>query len=121
MFQYYNANPYGRNVHDCTVRAISLATGQPWDDTYVELSEYARKQGITFSEVEFINNYLSKRYTRYCPDRKIIHTIQDFLDLRLKGTFLITMTDHITCVIDSTVYDTFDCRDKFFWCVYRVK
>lgn len=57
MWQYYNANPLGRKVSDCAVRAISLATEQTWDDTYIMLSEYGRQQGITFSEVEFINDF----------------------------------------------------------------
>jgi hypothetical protein len=34
MFKYYNANPLGRHVSDCSVRAISLATGRSWDETY---------------------------------------------------------------------------------------
>ena len=42
MFKYYNANPLGRKVDDCTVRAISLATNTSWDETYIQLSEYAR-------------------------------------------------------------------------------
>lgn len=33
MFQYYNANPLGRNVDDCAVRAISKATDKSWDRT----------------------------------------------------------------------------------------
>lgn len=36
MFIYYNANPYGRLINDCTVRAISLATNNSWNDTYEE-------------------------------------------------------------------------------------
>ena len=34
MYEYYNANPYGRHVSDCSVRAISLATEQSWEETY---------------------------------------------------------------------------------------
>ena len=41
MFRFYNANPRGRHVNDCTVRAISLATGEKWDNTYRMLSEFA--------------------------------------------------------------------------------
>ena len=41
MYEFYNANPKGRHVNDCTVRAISLATGRSWDVTYRELSEFA--------------------------------------------------------------------------------
>jgi hypothetical protein len=31
MYQYYNNNPLGRHVNDCSVRAIALATNQTWD------------------------------------------------------------------------------------------
>lgn len=120
MFKYYNANPLGRNVSDCAVRAISLATNRSWDDTYKELSEFARREGITFSEIEFLNNYLIDNFQRCYLDRRKIHSIKDFLDLNLKGTYLITMPEHITCVIDGVLYDTFDCSDDNFWCVYRV-
>jgi hypothetical protein len=41
MYKYYNANPLGRHVNDCTVRAISLATEKSWDETFEELSKFA--------------------------------------------------------------------------------
>ena len=45
-FKYYNANPRGRHVNDCTIRAISLATNRSWDETYEELSRFAQAQAI---------------------------------------------------------------------------
>ncbi len=120
MFQYYNANPLGRNVDDCAVRAISKATDKSWDKTYIELSEYARMRGITFSEIQFINEYLKERFQDFSLP-KGIYTLQDFIDLDLAGTWLITMPNHITCVIDSVCYDTFYPIDKYIWCAYKVK
>ena len=120
MYKYYNANPFGRNVNDCTVRAISLATGKSWNETYKELSDFARHQGITFSEVEFINEYLAERYERFCPENEIVK-LQDFLDLKLPGRWLITMSGHITCVIDGVCYDTFDPSNRYIWCIYEIK
>lgn len=120
MYKYYNANPFGRHVNDCTVRAISLATKRSWDETFQELSDFARKQGITFSEVEFINDYLSDRYECYCFTDDIIK-LQDFLDLNLPGRWLVTMNGHITCVIDGICYDTFDPSNRYVWCIYKVK
>lgn len=120
MFKYYNANPFGRLVNDCTVRAISLATEQSWDSTYQKLSDFARKEGITFSEIEFINEYLADQYSRFCPEKRI-YTLQDFLDLKLEGRWLVTMSGHITCVIDGVCYDTFDPSQRYLWCIYRVK
>lgn len=122
MYRYYNNNPFGRNVNDCSVRAIALATERSWDDTYKELSNFARKEGITFSEVEFINDYLSERYPRYCQDMKNkIETLGDFLNLQLPGRWLVTMSGHITAVIDGVCYDTFDPSDRYIWCAYKVK
>lgn len=34
-FSYFNPNPEGKQVGDCTVRAIAKATGKSWDETYV--------------------------------------------------------------------------------------
>lgn len=120
MYKYYNANPLGRIVNDCTVRAISLATQRSWDNTYRELAEFARRQGITFSEIEFINDYLADRYERYCSNDKLT-TLQDFLDLKLPGRWLITMSGHITCAIDGVCYDTFDPSNRYVWCIYKVE
>lgn len=120
MWRYYNANPLGRNVNDCTVRAISLATERTWDETYQRLADYGRLAGITFSEVEFINDYLADRYDRYCPERGV-ETVKDFVNLKLPGRWLITIRGHITCVVDGVLYDTFDCSENYIWCIYRVK
>ena len=35
MWAKHNENPDGRNVGDCTVRAISTALGQNWETTYI--------------------------------------------------------------------------------------
>ena len=48
MFKYYNANPLGRNVNDCSVRAIACATDRSWYDVYDELS-------LTFACLSGIN------------------------------------------------------------------
>lgn len=119
MYKYYNANPLGRHVNDCTVRAISLVTEKSWDQVFEELSDFAQKEAITFSEIEFINEYLSNLYPRWCQDEKI-NTLEDFLDMKLKGRYLVTMSGHITCVIDGICYDTFDPSNRYIWCIYKV-
>ena len=37
MWTHYNPNPAGRNVGDCTVRALSKALDQDWYTTYLGL------------------------------------------------------------------------------------
>lgn len=36
-FVYYNANPIGKSVGDCTVRAISTVLNKSWDEVFVGL------------------------------------------------------------------------------------
>lgn len=122
MFKYYNANPLGRHVNDCVVRAISLAEEKTWDQVYEELSKYAQSQGITFSEIEFIDKYLSDKYESYCQDRKNpAVTVGDFANKQLEGRWLVTMKGHITAIINGIIYDTFDPSSRIMWCAYKVK
>jgi len=37
-FQFYNPNPKGRFVGDCTIRAICKLTNQDWDHVYAATS-----------------------------------------------------------------------------------
>lgn len=122
MFQYYNANPRGRNVNDCTVRAISLATKQTWDATFEELSKFAQAQAIMPDEVLYIDEFLERRFVKVCGcknDNKQI-TVGEFVDRNRFGTYLITMNGHITCCINGVIYDTFDPSSYYVWDAYKV-
>ena len=37
-FSYYNPNPSGKSVGDCTVRAIAKALDRSWEETYTGLA-----------------------------------------------------------------------------------
>ena len=95
MYNYYNANPLNQNVADCTVRAISVAEGKTWDETYEELSKLAQNEGILIDDVDFIENYLDKRYRRQCHYSK---TVGEFVEEHPRGVYLVTMQSHITVV-----------------------
>lgn len=118
MYKFYNANAKGKFHNDCTVRAISLAEGKSWDETYVELSKLAQEQGIILDDVNFIEPLLNSRYERV--DYEDL-TIGEFAYHHPKGTYLLTMNGHITCCVEGCVFDTFDCRDRVLWSSWRVK
>ena len=116
-YKFYNANVHGKFVNDCTVRAISLAEGKTWNETYRELSKIAQNKGIILDDVNFIDPLLDSRYDRLCARNKYVG---EFAEEHKQGTFLITMNGHITCCIDGVIYDTFDCRDRKMWCAWYV-
>ena len=118
MYKYYNANVRGNDVNDCVVRAISKAEGKTWDKTYEELSDIAQHEGILLDDVNFVENYLDKRYKRACHYSK---TVGEFAKEHRKGTYLVTMQGHITCVKDGIIYDTFNCSPRRMFCAWEVR
>ena len=122
MYRYYNANPLGRKVNDCTVRAIALATGESWDTTYNCLSDYAQQEAVMMDNVMYIDKFLDKNFEKiYTNEKGYNMTVDDVSKRWYKGTYLITMKNHITCCIDGVIYDTFNLSDRLAWEVYRVK
>ena len=116
-YKFYNANALGKFHNDCTVRAISLAEGKTWDETYKELSIIAQRNGIILEDVNFIEPLLDSRYNRVDFNEKYVG---EFAREHPKGVYLITMNGHITCCIDGVIYDTFDCRDRIMWSAWEV-
>ena len=58
---------------------------------------------------------------RYCQKGEKVITVGDFSALKLPGRWLVTMNNHITCIIDGVIYDTFDPSNRYLWCCYKVK
>lgn len=117
-FKYYNANPKGNDIMDCTIRAISKAESTSWDYTYDKLSKLARQKGLMIDSVEFIEEYLDSKYPRQCHYSK---TIEEFIEEHPVGKYLVTMPSHITCIINGICYDTFDPTDRIMRCAWKVK
>lgn len=121
-FQYLNLNPKKRIVSDCTVRAFALAHNISWYRAYDILSSYARVQCIVIDDTTFIDDFLSENYNYICYkciDKKI--TVREVSEKYPIGTYLITMSGHITCMIDGTIYDTWDPRYKYAWTVWEIR
>lgn len=110
-FVSHNQNPDGRNVGDCTIRALSLALGQSWEQTYIELA----LQGFLMGDMPSANSvwgaYLrGKGFTRHvipdaCPD---CYTVEEFAEEHPIGTYILALSGHVVCVQDGNYIDTWD-------------
>ena len=108
-WKQYNANPNGKQVGDCTVRAISKATEQPWEDAYSGIA----LQGFLLADMPSANNvwgaYLKRKGFRRrmipdsCPD---CYTVEDFCRDHPIGTFIVALHGHVIAVKDGDYYDT---------------
>ena len=116
-FQYYQPNPSGRNVGDCTVRALSKALGQTWEKTFVGLC----LEGFMLGDMPSANSvwgaYLRRNgYRRNLAPDDI--TVSEFSDSNPNGVYILALSGHVVCVFDNVLYDSWDSGNEivlYFW------
>lgn len=120
-FMSYNANPQKNRVGDCTVRAISKATGQDWETTYMNLALYGYMNADMPSANCVWGQYLrSKGFKRYIVDDhgNDWYTVADFCADNPKGVYVLALDSHVVCVVDGRYYDTWDSGNEipnYYW------
>lgn len=114
-FIYYNPNPNGSYVGDCTIRALSKAFDVPWHKVYADLAI----QGYAMADMPSSNRvwgqYLRDAgYRRYilpntCPE---CYTIKEFCEDNPNGTYIVGTGTHVVTVKDGDYYDSWDSGDE---------
>lgn len=117
MYRYYNANPKGRDIFDCAIRALSKATGMSWDEAYEELANAGRELGLMMDSVESIEYYLDKRYPRRCYSSM---TLDEFTKEYPRGRYIVSMNGHLTSVVDGYIYDSFNPSNRRILCSWLI-
>ena len=111
MLKQSNPNPYGRSVGDCTVRAICHALGKSWEEAFLDLCLFGLMMGDMPSSNAVTTAYLKKQGFKRrtipdsCPD---CYTIEDFCKDHPQGIFVIGTGSHLTCCIDSVLFDSWN-------------
>ncbi len=108
---YYNPNPKGLSVGDCTIRAISKVLNLSWKRTYLYLS----MQGFIMNDMpssnkvwgEFLkeNGFVKFQIPDTCPD---CYTIKDFCYDHPYGAYVVGTGEHVVAIIDGIYYDSWD-------------
>lgn len=115
MFVRYNPNPDGRNVGDCTVRALCKALSMSWERVYAALCAYGLKVYDMPSSNAVWGLYLSDRgfvFERLQNECPYCYTIADFCAEHPRGTYVLGTGTHVVCVVDGDYYDAWDSGDK---------
>jgi len=128
-FKEYNLNPTGKKSADCVVRAIATATGQNWLDTFNGLCNISKEVFAMPSEKKVYSKYLKdngwnmqkmprqQKGWNMCGNgdsspRMGRLTVEEFINKNPKGTFIVSVARHLTCIKDSVLLDTWDCSYK---------
>ena len=117
----YNANPVNRRAGDCTIRAISKALDQGWEQTYLDIC----LEGVVLCDMPSANHVWGKYLKSKGFERKIVpdscpdcYTVKDFCDDHPNGTYILALDGHVVTVIDGSYYDSWDSGDEtpiYYW------
>ena len=122
---------YFGNANDCVTRSIAIATGKPYKEVYGEINELAKSERITkrkrkkSSAREGVYPRTWKKYIKslgweWTPTMFIgsgcrVHLREDELP---KGTLLVSLSQHLTTVIDGVIHDKYNPSREGSRCVY---
>ena len=111
----------GRFTGDCMPRALSKALDIDWETASVLLCNSAIKMGdvetsnSVMAAVLRQNGFYREIIDNSCPD---CYTAQDFCNEYTSGTYILGFGDHVCCVVDGSLYDSWDSSmeiPQYYW------
>ena len=108
---YYNPNPTGLSVGDCTIRAISKITNTSWEITYLNLILQGYKMydmpsaNRVWGEYLRENGYIRRIIPDTCPN---CYTVRDFCVDHPVGRYILGTGEHVVAVVDGNYYDSWN-------------
>lgn len=121
MWVKYNPNPCGRNVGDCSIRAISKALNTTWEDAYAIVSTFGfnmcdmPSSNSVWGAVLRSNGFYRKEIPNDCPD---CYTAEDFCKDNQHGVYVLGFGTHVATVINGDLYDSWDSTKEipqYYW------
>lgn len=106
-FKYLNVNPNNMIEPDCVCRAITLATGLPYEEVQEKLwlvGELLECEPTCIFCYRFLIEDVYK--IKPVPSENLYPA--EFADKYPEGIYLLRMEGHIACLIDGVIYDIFD-------------
>ena len=110
-WKFHNPNPNEKHVGDCTVRAITAATGKSWDDVYAGICLF----GMMMCDMPSNNGVWGAYLRRLGFRRRMLpescgddYTVRDFCADHPIGVFVVAVHNHVLTTIDGDYFDSWD-------------
>lgn len=119
-YKFLNVNPLDAREGDCVTRAIKLASGLSYEEVQQKLHLVA-----TLFDCEFLCVCCYKFLLDYVLGYKRVeefqgYTVEEFIDYNPNGVYLIRCDGHLTCSVNGTLMDTWDCRGMLVDLIWEV-
>ena len=127
---HYNANSAGRSTGDCVKRSLSLAFDVPYVEMSKELIAKMKEKRSDHWNVQSVYNDVIAAHGGLGPVTltEPRGTLEEFVDNNCQeGTWLVatgskpTRSNHIVCVIDGKIYDSWDSSQEYAIRYYTIK
>lgn len=120
MYIGFNANPSGKRVGDCAVRAIGKALGMIWEDAYIALVT----EGFKHHDMPSANYVWGMLLHKHGFNQHSVPTcprcvsVSEFADDHPEGVYVLATDSHVVTVVDGDYYDSWDSGDEivnYYW------
>jgi len=123
MWIKFNPNPCGRNVEDCTIRALCAALDISWDEGHDLLAESSKNMCDMQHSSAALGAVLRRHgfYRHVIPnDAPDDYTVREFAYDHPRGIYVLSTGSgsHVTAMIDGNVYDSWDSLNEipvYYW------
>lgn len=117
MFIKTNTNPYDKNIDDCAIRAITLATKKDYMDVMDGLIAVADDHDWEIDELRTVNTYLVSIGWEFC-ELECRCTVKQFATA-ITDPRIVIVNGHATFTKDGNTYDTWNCNRYHVKYTYR--
>lgn len=123
-FKMFNPNPAGRNVGDCSVRAVAKALNVDWETAYsmIAMNGYIMNDmpssDSVWGSVLRQNGFYRETIPNTCPN---CYTVRDFIKDNPKGVYVLGFGGHVATVEDGTLYDSWNSLNEIPIYVWYLK
>ena len=118
-YKRYNANNRGNNSPDCVCRAISLAFDVSYNSIHRELTQLVKGTMHNYKNIRFYQKVIKNHGGSDFIREEDLILVREWIDKHPDGTYILQtgekagVSNHLICVIDGAVYDSWDSRDQF--------
>lgn len=115
MWEFFNPNPLGRRVGDCSIRALCAALDLDWDTVHDMTSRMSKQLGdmqsadAAWGAVLRQHGFVKQLLPDQCPD---CYTAGEFARDNPKGTFVLAFGGHVSTIRDGTILDTWNTSNE---------
>lgn len=116
VYHYYNCNPHHKLTDDCVIRAICSSTGDSWEKTIKELTEYSIKTGYMLNTPECYGEFLKDQ--GYIKQKQPVNKdgtkvrFKDFAEKFDGHAICHCGKGHVTYVADNSTWDIWDVSNE---------